>query len=369
MPPEEVRDIMNTDFGRSNNQLMREIIGYTPIQPDGSVKVKIPANIPVALSILDENGQRIGGRHRQWITLKAGETLQCQGCHTSDSTLPHGRIAAQAPSINDGAPVGGSPYPNATDEIIPELGQTMAQADEMMNGLAELEADINYQDIWTNPTISTVNPTISYVYDELTTRAPNGSDCFQAWNTYCRIQINYTEHIHPLWEISRQVFDPDTLELLADNTCTSCHGVLDADSLAQVPAGQVDLSGEPSSDEPEHLTSYRELFFNDVEQEVVEGILIDKLVEVLDDNGNVVFEVDAEGELILDVEGNPIPVLTTINVNPILSTNSARASGRFFELFDNDTHRGMMSVHELKLLSEWLDIGAQYYNTPFYQLD
>lgn len=46
MPPDDVRDIANTDFGRSNNQLMREIIGYTPIQPDGSVKVKVPANTP-----------------------------------------------------------------------------------------------------------------------------------------------------------------------------------------------------------------------------------------------------------------------------------------------------------------------------------
>ena len=28
-------------------------------------------------------------------------------------------------------------------------------------------------------------------------------------------------------------------------------------------------------------------------------------------------------------------------------------------------HTGMLSAAELRLLSEWLDIGAQYFNNPF----
>ncbi len=378
MPPREVREVDNTDFGRSNNQLMREIIGYTAIQPDGSVKIKIPANIPLAISILDINGQRIGGRHRQWITVKAGEVLECNGCHSSNSELPHGRLSAQAPSINGGAAIGGSPYPNASLQIIPEQGQTMAQADEMVNGLAELSADISYQDIWTNTAISTANEDVTYQYQSLTSLSPNGSDCFDNWNAYCRLQINYIEHIQPLWQLTRQVFDLDTEELLQDNSCINCHAPLDSDNLAQIPAGQLNLTDSPSPDEPAHLTSYRELFFTDVEQDVVDGLLINKLVEVLDDNGNVVYEVDVDGELILDGEGNPIAVLTTVTVNNILSTNSARSSARFFELFNEANlstnsgtvnHQNMLTSHELKLLSEWLDIGAQYYNTPFYQRD
>ena len=331
MPPREVREVNNTDFGRSNNQLMREIIGYTPIQPDGSVKVKIPANVPLAISVLDENGQRIGGRHRQWITLKAGEKLECLGCHTSNSELPHGRLSAQAQTINLGALVGGSPYANTTEQIIPEQGQTMAQADEMVNGLAELTADIRYQDIWTSPDLSVPNPEINYSYQLLTSQPPNGSECFSDWNAYCRIQINYIEHLQPLWQLSRQVFDIDTEELLQDNTCINCHSPLDSDNLAQIPAGQLNLTDSASPDEPAHLTSYRELFFNDIEQDVVDGLLIDKLIEQLDDNGNVIYEVDVDGELILDAQGNPIAVLTTATVNNILSTNSALSSDRFFE--------------------------------------
>ncbi|MBL4908523.1 MAG: PD40 domain-containing protein [Alteromonadaceae bacterium] len=369
MPPRKVRRVKGSDFGRSRNQLMREIIGYAPIQPDGSVKIKVPADVPLALSVLDINGQRIGGRHRQWITLKAGETLQCNGCHRANSQLPHGRNDAQAASINAGAITGGSPFPHATNTIIPTQGQTMAQADAMVNGLTSLTADISYQDLWTDPQLSSINASFNYRYTDLSTLAPTGNECFQQWNSFCRLQINYVAHIAPLWELSRKVLDSNTQELISDNTCTACHNTLDSDLLAQVPAGQLNLSSAPSTDNPDHLTNYRELLFNDVEQEVIDGILVDKLIELLDDNGNVVFEVDANGELILDANGDPIPVLTTINVNPILSTNGARASQRFFDLFTTGTHQNRLTVAELKLLAEWLDIGAQYYNTPFYQQD
>jgi hypothetical protein len=368
MPPDEVRDIANTDFGRSRNQLMREIIGYTPIQPDGSVKVKIPANTPFAISLLDEKGQRINGRHRQWLTLKPGEVLECNGCHSANSELPHGRIAAQAPSINVGA-MGGTAYPNATQAIIPTQGQTMAQADEMVNGLAELSPDLRYQDKWTDSDISTVNPSITYAYENLSTATPNGVECFENWTAYCRIQINYTEHIQPLWDLPRELLDDDTQAFIANQTCTSCHSVADNDGFSQVPAGQLDLSARASSDQTAHLTSYRELFFNDVEQEVIDGILIDRLIAVLDTDGNIVFEIDNEGELILDAEGAPIPVLTTVGIQRILSTNGAASSRRFFEVMNNVTHQNMMTSDEFKLLSEWLDIGGQYYNTPFYSQD
>jgi hypothetical protein len=367
MPPREVKRVKGSDFGRSRNQLMREIIGYAPIQPDGSVKIKVPANIPLALSVLDINGQRIGGRHRQWITLKAGETLQCNGCHSANSQLPHGRSDAQAASINAGAITGGSPFLHATSSIIPEQGQTMAQADAMINGLTSLTADIRYQDIWTDTQVSPLNPSFSYAYSDLSTASPTGSTCFAQWNSFCRLQINYVEHIAPLWSLPRQVIDSTTQELISDNTCTACHTTVDNDGLAQVPAGQLDLSAAPSSDNPDHLINYRELLFNDVEQELVDGILIDKLIELLDENGNVVYQVDANGELILDADGNPIPVLTTINIPSILSTNGAQGSKRFFNLFTTGTHQNRLTPTELKLLAEWLDIGGQYYNTPFYQ--
>ncbi|NKF50668.1 hypothetical protein G3R49_08800 [Shewanella sp. WXL01] len=365
MPPDEVRDIPNTDFGRSSNQLMREIIGYTPVQPDGSVKVKVPANTPFAISMLDANGQRIGGRHQQWMSVRPGETLNCIGCHTASSTAPHGRYDAQPQSINSGA-IGGSAFANTKPSLIAEQGQTMAEVVETHLGLPELSSDLVYQDIWTDEALSALNPDERHEYQALTTLVPNGSSCFNQWNAYCRIQINYEEHIQPLWQTPRLVVDEQTQELIADNTCIACHNRVDGDALAMVPAGQLELLNSPSSDQAAHMTSYRELFFNDVELEEIEGVLVDRLVELLDENGEVVYQTDADGELILDEEGNPIPVMTTVPVNSILRTGGAAASSRFFEVMANPTHQGMLTSAELKLISEWLDIGAQYYNTPFY---
>ena len=61
--------------------------------------------------------------------------------------------------------------------------------------------------------------------------------------------------------------------------------------------------------------------------------------------------------------------MTTVNVANILSTNGAQSSGRFFEVLNSGVHQNMLSLDEQRLLSEWLDIGGQYYNTPFYQAE
>jgi hypothetical protein len=41
------------------------------------------------------------------------------------------------------------------------------------------------------------------------------------------------------------------------------------------------------------------------------------------------------------------------------------ASEQFFTAVGNAQHAALLSTAELKLISEWLDIGAQYYNDPF----
>ena len=93
IPDENVRDFDNSAFGRSRAQLMREILGYVPIEPDGSVKVAVPANVAFAISILDEQGQRmdgvLGNRHQNWLTVRPGETLELSLIHISEPTRPY----------------------------------------------------------------------------------------------------------------------------------------------------------------------------------------------------------------------------------------------------------------------------------------
>jgi hypothetical protein len=61
IPDRNTRNINNTAFGVSTQQGMREILGYAPIEPDGSVKIKVPADVPFTFSILDKEGRRIRG--------------------------------------------------------------------------------------------------------------------------------------------------------------------------------------------------------------------------------------------------------------------------------------------------------------------
>ena len=48
---------------------MREILGYVPIEADGSVRVKVPANVAFQISVLDANARRIPSfpQHRALI--------------------------------------------------------------------------------------------------------------------------------------------------------------------------------------------------------------------------------------------------------------------------------------------------------------
>jgi hypothetical protein len=119
-----------------------------------------------------------------------------------------------------------------------------------------------------------------------------------------------------------------------------------------VPAGQLDLTDGLSADEPDQFNSYRELLFADDRQVLMNGAIVDEQVQI---------GVDAMGN----------PILSTVSIGASMSAAGARQS-RFFSCFDvggtgcpSRSHVGYLSLDELRLIAEWLDIGAQYYNNPF----
>ena len=64
--------------------------------------------------------------------------------------------------------------------------------------------------------------------------------------------------------------------------------------------------------------------------------------------------------------GQFILVASPTNQPASIVAGSANASTRFFSIFaTGGTHAGRLSGAELRLLSEWVDIGTQYYNNPF----
>jgi len=349
IPDDDVYDFSNTAFGRSAAQGMREIIGYVPVEPDGSVVAIVPANVALAISVLDVFGERITPRHQSWLQVRPGEELHCNGCHESGMGFSHGRADAFA-SAWPGAATTGSPFPNSEPALFADFGETMAEVKARISCATDCSAimptvDINYEDIWTDEVAAGRQKDVAfdYRYADLTTSAPTSASCETTWSPSCRILINYETHIHPLWSASRLA--PDGI---SDVTCTLCHNRQDAMMQLQVPAGQLELTDGPSTDEPDHFNSYRELLFNDNEQILSMGALQDRLVQtgVDPDTGD--------------------PIIETVNVGPTMSVGGALASPRFFDRFAaGGTHAGYLTNAELKLISEWLDIGGQYFNNPF----
>lgn len=354
LPDDDVRDFDNSAFGVSRGQGMREILGYVPVEPDGSVVAKVPANVPLALSVLDGNGRRISARHQNWMQVRPGETLGCNGCHVPQSGLSHGRREAFE-SAWAGATADGQPFPHTDSAYFADSGETMAEVKKRIScatdcRLVTPSVDIEYTDIWTDPVAAgrPKDADFAWRYTDLTTPAPTSGDCLMAWSPRCRITINYEANIHPLWSVPRIILAADGVTVQADHTCTSCHAPANALGQPQVPAGQLDLTDGPSDINADHFKAYRELLSPDNEQVLTDGALQDRLVQT---------GVDP-------VTGDP--VFAPVPVSASMSTAGARSSPRFFDRFaPGGTHAGWLTPVELKLLSEWVDIGAQYYNDPF----
>ena len=366
LPDEDMLDLDNTAFGVSTAQGMKEIVGYGMVEPDGSVMMKVPANVALAISVLNGDGKRITPRHENWIQLRPGQVLECNGCHQPDSGISHGRFDA-FDSAYAGAPLAGVEFPNTETQFFAgDSGDTMAEIrmrDSCANnGCAALDPSVNivFDDLWTDEASAgrLKDPSINWTYLDLTTEPPlpqQSLPCLtQGWSATCRIVVNYEANIHPLWSQPRPLLDSlgmpvvdQVTGLPITNNCLNCHTPSDEAGAVRIPAGQLELQDGLSPDEPDHFHAYRELLANDDMQEVQNGALVDVLVQV-----------DA------DEDGNPI--FNTVNVAPSMRTAGALASDRFFSRFAaGGSHDGYLSDAEKKLLAEWLDVGAQYYNNPF----
>jgi len=83
---------------------VHRIMGTVPVESDGSAFFKVPANTPLAVQPLDEQGRALQ-LMRSWMTAMPGESVSCVGCHESPSTaIPRGRTLATARGAVDITP-------------------------------------------------------------------------------------------------------------------------------------------------------------------------------------------------------------------------------------------------------------------------
>ncbi len=458
MPHEDEYEIDDDLVEGRGNQNGKSIIGYAPIQPDGSVMAKVPANVQFSIELVDANGRRVGGtlggQHRNWLNVRPGEVRECNGCHTANSTAPHGRADAEAPSVYAGN-LNGLNFPNtalADATTFPDVGETMAEyyvrAKRALPPVGNVKfdplvpsIDLKYSDEWSVDSVPSPGTTIDISFgipqalgpDNLLTPAPVPfGGCLSAWSSNCRIVVNYEEHVQPIFEVPRTLNDVDI-------TCTNCHATTDPDGMLQVPAPdtatlQLDFTLQMSMlDDMIYLKGYDELFAADDPIQVLNEdgtALVQAVTEARDANGNIIYEtepqlndegerlyevvggglcqplstmdptiefvVDVDGNNVVctqlvyyqDADGNPtdadgnllgpddpvvyVPVFENLNQLRYLNPNGgARSNTRFFNVFEvpgtttAPDHVGFLTPAELKLFSEWLDGGSQYYNEIF----
>jgi hypothetical protein len=344
IPDRTIVNLSDAAFGASGSML--EILGYAPIEPDGSVRIEVPANVALRMSVLDANARRITPAQGVWLQVKRGEVVSCNGCHTPASAqrpISHGRAGLFASVWAGGT--GGVPFPHTlasgAGAFVPQQGESMAQARMRVSCTSDTPrckqmvpgVNVIYTDVWTDPAQATPGAPINYRYDDATqfmTPIPTSPVCVTAWAANCRIVINYPKHIQALWDVPR----PATVGGAAvDHSCSQagCHNPKNAAGAAQTPAGNLDLTHSASNDVPQELTSYRQLLF-------------------------------PHNTVIMGAPGPSVgPYLNAGSANGALS---AQFLGRF-ATGSGSTHAGWLSPAELRLLSEWLDIGAQYFNNPF----
>jgi hypothetical protein len=378
IPGKTVRKINNSAFGPAGMG-MREILGYAPIQPDGSVQIQVPANVPFTIDIVDVNAKRITAQHTSWLQLLPGETKTCNGCHTTVNMTSHGRAGLTNP-VNPGAPTTGSPFPNTNPAIaLTNAGATMAQTLALTTCTANgttpsgattpcsqiLNTDVIYDGIWTVGTTPPQPDTpFSYTYGGATglnESPPTNANC-ATWTAQCRITIHYDDDpvkllfMQSVWSLASRTNTVNGVPMTS-TTCSVCHDPVNATAMVQVPQGQLDLTSSASSVDTTVVTSYEQLLFAHNAQTLNMGVLQDLLVPAPGPPN--------------PVTGAPTTIMVPVSLAPPMTAGSAAGSTAFFRMFDGSfhdpvlDHTGYLSPAELRLIAEWLDIGAQFYNDPF----
>src|ERR1700722_12082870 len=378
IPDKTVRKFNASAFGPAGMGI-REILAYAPVEPDGSVTIQLPANVPFTIDILDKNARRIGAVHSSWMQLIPGETKTCNGCHAaaSKTTPSHGRSGLTA-SVNAGAPAADAPFPH-TVATLPgaHAADTMADTRAANTCAAALtppgattpcselpSIDVIYSDVWTDPVVRVPDAAFSYLYANLSTPSPANAHC-ATWDPLCRSTIHFPDatadgalshQLQPIWNLPRQTIVGGVVT--SDHTCVLCHNPVNAAAKkAEVPSGQLDLTDGASSADPTVTSSYEELLFAHNEQTLNMGVLQDLLVPAPGPPGP---------------GGVPTTIMVPVSLAPPMAAGSALGSVvKFLRMFDGTyhdpvlDHTGYLTTAELRLIAEWLDIGAQYYNDPF----
>ena len=123
---------------------MQQILGYAPIEPDGSFKLTVPADTPIGLAVVNGKGERLQ-THTNWIQVRPGERRTCDGCHSP----------RRGGAINSGAVVNTTPAGASRPRCRPRTSRARrwpARAPASTRTMLKLVNDMIYSDYWADTT-------------------------------------------------------------------------------------------------------------------------------------------------------------------------------------------------------------------------
>jgi hypothetical protein len=279
---------------------MQRVLGYTEVEPDGSFKVRVPADTPVNIAVVDSNG-RAFTPHTSWIQVREGEIRTCNGCHSP----------RRGNAINT-APITGA-HPNTLATMIASAGESMAETrtnplNDPAGTTLDLKADMVYADVWTDPNV----------------RAPDGS-----------LTINYAGLATPP---SGGIIDfPTHIQPILNAKCTSCHGGASPDA---------DLNLEGTTAGSGRSLAYEELMVGDP---IIDPVTNLPVLVIRDDE----IEVEREEAQVIPGESRASHLIELLFNQELRSNWPLGATN----------HAAMLTAAEKRVITEWADIGAQYFNS------
>jgi hypothetical protein len=311
----------------------QQLLGYAPVEPDGSFKLQIPADVPLALSVVDSEGRAIQ-THTNWIQVRPGERRTCDGCHSP----------RRGAALNAGAVV--NTLPAALNRALSaqhQSGETLASLRTRLDPAAlQLAADPVSTDIWADTTQAGVaaRNSISLRYtgnatpaaDLATTEPKNGV-------------INYPEHIQPLWTRVRGAGGA--------LTCTNCHA----------DATKLDLRANTSG--TGRLVSYQELLVGDPLLNAATGQVQTRLAEGVPTVVRGAPLVETSSGAANSAGQARKSRLTEILWGQTLLAGAAARSAHPNPPTTAPDHATLLNAAEKRLLAEWMDLGGQYFNDPY----
>lgn len=315
----------------------QQILGYAAVEPDGSFKLQVPADTPLALSILDSKGRALQ-THLNWIQVRPGERRTCDGCHSP----------RRGAALNSGVVVNTLPASIRTAlSAQHQSGETMASLRTRLDPSAlALLADPLYSDIWADTARAGVQAraSISVRYsgnanaaDDLATPAPSGG------------VINYPDHIAPIWARVRSAGG-----VAGAGTCTTCHA----------DATRLDLRATFGGSG--RMVSYDELLIGDPVIDPATGLPVTRL----DDGVPMIVRGPA---LVEPMASNADGIARSSRLTEIVFGELLKAGADARTAHPTPpagganpvpNHATLLNAAEKRLVTEWMDLGAQYMNDP-----